>query len=287
MLSHHGAVAAYVFVLASCALLITSSPATSDVARPTTAEGLFISYDVDQKGGSITIQQNAKLTVYSLAPSATIRERADEGEWQATALPNIAQGEPVSLRLNGAGLVRQVDAEYDTVTTRLITQKNGSLVTTSGRAYKLVGRAAQMQSTLSLGTYLKLRVDPKNETAFDIAASSRPFTGGSPGEQITVTIVVTVPLNTPSKDIVYIASDAANWVPNGVRMAPLSGNRWTASLAVGKGSSLKYKYTRGSWSTAEANRSGIEIPNRTLNVAKTGETQQFEDVVVRWSDLPS
>ncbi len=287
MLSQHGAVAAYAFVLASCALLITSSPATSDVARPATPTGLFISYDVDQKGGSITIQQNEKLTVYSLVPSVTIRERADEGEWQTTSLPNIAQGEPVSLQLDGAGLVRQVDAEYDTVTTRLITQKNGSLVTTSGRAYKLVGRAAQLQSTLNLGTFLKLRVDSRNETAFDVTASTKPFTGGSAGEQITVTIVVSVPLNTPSKDIVYIASDAANWVPNGLRMAPLSGNRWSATFALGKGSTLKYKYTRGSWGTAESNRSGIEIPNRSLNVAKTGETQQFEDVVVRWADLSS
>jgi len=266
---------------------MSSSPATSDVTQPNIATGLFISFDVDQKGGSITIQQNEKLTVYSLVPSATIRERADEGEWQATSLPNIAQGEPVSLELNAGGLVRQVDAEYDTVTTRLITQKNGSLVTTAGRAYKLVGRAAQLQSTLSLGTYLKLRVDPKNDTAFDVSASTRPFTGGSAAEQITVTIVVTVPLNTPSKDIVYIASDAANWVPNGLRMAPLSGNRLIGTLALGKGSSLKYKFTRGSWGTAETNRSGIEIPNRSLNVAKTGETQQFEDVVVRWSDLPS
>ena len=286
MLSHHGVVAAYAFVLASCALLMSSSSAAPDVAA-NTAAGLFISFDADQKGGSITIQQNEKLTVYTLLPSATIRERADEGEWQATSLPNIAQGEPVSLELNAAGLVREVDAEYETVTTRLIVQKNGSLITTSGKAYRLVGRAAQLQSTLNLGTFLKLRVDPHNDTAFDVAASSRPFTGGSAAEQIMVTIVVTVPLNTPSTDIVYIASDAANWVPNGLRMAPLSGNRWTATLALGKGSSLKYKYTRGSWGTAEANRSGIEIPNRTLNVAKAGATQQFEDVVVRWSDLPS
>jgi len=287
MLSQHRAVAAYAFVLASCALLMNASPATSDVTRHDTATGLFVSFDVDQKGGSITIQQSEKLTVYSLAPNVTIRERADEGEWQTISLANIAQGEPVSLQLDQSGLVQRVEAEYDTVTTRLVTQKNGSLVTTSGRAYKLVGQAAQLQSTLSLGTYLKLRVDPHNDTAFDVTASSRPFTGGALGQQMTVTIIVTVPFNTPSRDIIYIATDAANWVPNGVRMAPLSGNRWTATFTLGKGSSLKYKYTRGSWGTAEANRSGIEIPNRSLNIAKTGDTQEFEDVVVRWSDLPS
>ena len=266
---------------------MSASPPTSEGPRHDTAAGLFVSFDVNENGGSITIQQNDKLTVYSMLRSVVIRERADEGEWQPASLANIAQGEPVSLQLDAAGLVRRVEAEYDTVMTRLITQKNGSLVTTSGRAYKLVGQAAQLQSTLSLGTYLKLRVDPHNETAFDVAASTQPFTGASTGQQMTVSLIVTVPLNTPSKDIIYIATDAANWVPNGVRMAPLSGNRWEATLTLGKGSSLKYKYTRGSWGTAEANRSGIEIPNRSLNIAKTGDTQRFEDVVVRWSDLPS
>ncbi|HEV2879461.1 MAG TPA: CBM20 domain-containing protein [Candidatus Eremiobacteraceae bacterium] len=285
MLSQHRAAAAIAYTLAaaSCALLLgAAGPTSAD-----TATGQFVSYEVNPSGGSITIQQGERLMVFSMAANATTRERGDETEWRATSPAEIAQGEAVTLSLNSAGLVQQIDATYTTVTTRLVTQKNGFLVTTSGKAYKLVGRAAQVQATLTLGTYLRLRVDPSTDTAFDLSASSQPFTGVSLAQPIAVTIIVSVPLNTPSRDIVYIAADVANWVPNGVRMTPLTGNRWTATLTLGKGASMKYKYTRGSWGTAETNRSGIEIPNRSLTISKTANTQQVEDVVVRWSDLPS
>lgn len=251
------------------------------------AAGIFVSYGVSQNGASLTIQQGDHLFVYSVAPDAVVRERSDSEDWQTISFAQIAQGEPVTLHIDPAGMVKGVDAQYATITTRLLVQKNGFLVTTAGIAYKLVGKAAEAQTPLNLGTFLKLKVDPQSNAAFDVTASSEPFSGGALAQPITVTIIVTVPTNTPSSDIVYIASDAANWVPNGVRMSPLSGNRWTATLTLGKGSSLKYKYTRGSWGTAETNQSGIEIPNRSLSITKAGNTQQVEDAVVRWSDLPS
>jgi hypothetical protein len=285
MQSPSRAVATFAFAIfvASCVLLAGVCVAESF----DTAKGIFVSYGVNQSGALITIQQSDRLMVYVVASDVGVRERSGDEEWQTTVLGQIAQGEPVTLRLDPAGYVRQIDAEYSTVTTRLITQKNGYLVTTSGQAYKLVGRAAQVQPTWDLGTFLKLRVDSKSNTAFDVTASSQPFAGGPLAQPIQVTIVVTVPLNTPARDIVYIATDAADWVPNGLRMSPLTGNRWTTTLALGKGSSLKYKFTRGSWATAETNQSGIEIPNRSLTITKTGDTQQVQDAVVRWSDLPS
>jgi hypothetical protein len=143
-----------------------------------------------------------------------------------------------------------------------------------------------VQQTWQLGTFLRLRVDPATNEAFDVSASSQPFSGGPLAQQIQVTFVVTVPPNTPARDVVYIATDNANWVPNGVRMSPVSGNRWTVTLSLGKGSSVKYKYTRGSWETAETNQSGQEIPNRSLTITQTQDQQRVNDVVVRWSDLP-
>ncbi len=249
------------------------------------AQGVFVSTATERNAASITIQQGERLMVYSLAPTAIARERADDGAWAQTSLSQIVAGEPVTLVLDPAGYVTSVDAEYVTVITRLIAQKSGFIVGATGQAYRLVGAAAAVQPTWALGTFLKMRVDPAANTAFDITASSQPFSGGPLAQPIAVTITVTVPTNTPTRDIVYIATDAANWVPNGVRMSPLTGNRWTATLTLGKGSSLKYKYTRGSWGTAETNQSGMEIPNRSLTITKTNDTQQVEDVVVRWSDL--
>ncbi len=265
-----------------------STLATRSTADPLdSATGVFVSYGVGTTGSSLTIQQGERLMVFATSPSAVVRERSGTDAWQTTTFEQLAQGEPVTLHVNPAGVVDAIDAQYATVLTRLIVQKNGYVVTTGGIAYRLVGKAAQVQSALNLGTFLKLRVDPQANTAFDIAASSEPFSGGPLAEQIAVTVTVTVPTNTPARDIVYIASDAANWIPNGVRMSPLPGSRWTATLTLGKGSTLKYKYTRGSWETAETNQAGVEIPNRSLSITKTGDGQQIQDVVVRWSDLPS
>ena len=223
--------------------------------------------------------------VYSLSPSVTARERSDDAAWATVALSQLVAGEPVTLHVDPAGYVTAVDAAYATVITRLIAQRNGYVITASGEAYRLVGAAAAVQPSWKLGTFLKMRVDESANAAFDISASSQPFSGGPLAQPIQVTITVTVPTNTPARDIVYMATDAANWVPNGVRMSPLTGNRWTATLTLGKGSSLKYKYTRGSWQTAETNQSGMEIPNRSLSITKTNDTQQVQDLVVRWSDL--
>ncbi len=264
----------------------SAMPARADTPDPfASAQGVFVASATQGASASITIQQGDRLMVYSLAPSAVARERSDNGAWAPVTTSQLAAGEPITLHLDPAGYVTAIDASYATVITRLIAQKNGFVITASGEAYRLVGAAAVVQPSWTLGTFLKMRVDESANTAFDITASSQPFAGGPLAQPIQVTIVVTVPSNTPTRDIVYMATDAANWVPNGVRMSPLTGNRWTATLTLGKGSSLKYKYTRGSWETAETNQSGMEIPNRSLSITKTNDTQQVQDLVVRWSDL--
>ncbi len=251
------------------------------------AHGVFVALTSSQSGAMLTIQQSDRLMVYSVTNDAVVRERSGTQAWKGITVSQLTQGEPITLHLNGAGYVDGIDAEYTTVTTRLITQRNGYLVTSSGQAYRLAGAAAQVQPNWQLGTFLRLHVDPATNDAFDVTASSQPFSGGPLAQPIAVTFVVTVPLNTPTRDIVYMATDAANWVPNGVRMSPLSGNRWTVTLTLGKGSSLKYKFTRGSWESAETNQAGIEIPNRSLTITPADDSQKVEDVVARWSDLPS
>ncbi|HXW51050.1 MAG TPA: carbohydrate-binding module family 20 domain-containing protein [Candidatus Acidoferrales bacterium] len=267
------------------AVLAWSAPVSADSAN--TQSGEFVSYSAMQSGGTITVQQNEQLRAYVVAPNAVIQERESQGAWRAISFTDLAQGEPVVLHLTPAGMVSGIDASYTLVYARLVTASKGYVVTTSGAAYKLVGAAASSGAALDLGTFLKMRVDPDNDTAFDLAASKQPFAGGPLAAAISVTFVVTVPSNTPPGDIVYLTSDAQNWVPNAVRMSPLAANRWTATITLGQGSSLKYKYTRGSWQTAESNPAGIVIPNRSLSVPTSGTGQTVSDTVVRWSDLPS
>jgi hypothetical protein len=170
---------------------------------------------------------------------------------------------------------------------RLVTMSKGSVITTSGAAYKLVGTAVTSANSLQLGTFLKMRVDPQTNTAFDLAASREPFAGGALAAPVAVTFVVNVPTNTPPTDIVYLTADAENWVANAVRMTSVAADRWTATITLGQGASLKYKYTRGSWQTVESNQAGVVIQNRTLVVPKAGSAQTVNDTVLRWSDLPS
>jgi Starch binding domain len=252
-----------------------------------TQSAVFVSYTPGTTSASLTVQQGAVLRAYLVSPNVTVRERQSGSDWRTISLAELAAGEPITLDLSPAGMVTQVDAEYQLVFARLVTSNNGFIVTTSGAAYKLIGGAATSMGSLDMGTFLKLRVNPQDNTAFDLAASKQPFAGGQLAAPVAVTFIVSVPANTPPSDIVYLTGDAQSWVPNAVRMTPLSANRWTTTLTLGQGSSLKYKYTRGSWQTAESNPAGIEVPNRSLVVVKSGTSQTVTDTVARWSDLPS
>jgi Starch binding domain len=252
-----------------------------------TQSAVFVSYTPGATSASLTVQQATVLRAYLVSPNVMVRERQSGSDWRTITLAELASGEPITLHLTPAGVMTQIDAEYQLVFARLVTTNNGSIVTTAGAAYKLVGGAASSIGSLDMGTFLKLRVDPQNNTAFDLAASKQPFAGGQLAAPVSVTFVVSVPSNTPPSDIVYLTGDAQSWVPNAVRMTPLSANRWTTTLTLGQGSSLKYKYTRGSWQTAESNPAGIEVPNRSLVVIKSGTSQTVNDTVARWSDLPS
>lgn len=269
----------------AAAWLLAAFPVAADAAQ--TQNGVFVSYSAMPSGASLTVQQADQLRVYVVDQSALVRESESAGAQKTISFADLAQGEPVALHLTPAGVVDEVDAQYTVVYARLVTTSKGYVITTSGATYKLVGAAAAATSNLELGTFLKMRVDPQTQTAFDLAASKQPFAGGPLAAPVAVTFVVSVPTNTPPTDIVYLTSDAQNWVANAVRMSPVAADRWTATITIGQGSSLKYKYTRGSWQTVESNQAGIVIQNRTLLVPKSGTGQTVNDTVARWSDLPS
>lgn len=283
----------YVLVNVCIVLLVGRSLAATANSQATTQPGntqagIFISYNVESQGASISIEQAGHPNVFNLASDATARARENGGEWQALALTALQAGEPVTLTMSASGLVQRVDADYETITTQLVIESKGYVIATNGGSYKLIGKAAEFQSPMETGTYLRLRVDPQTSNAFDIAASTQPFAAVGPqAPRVAVTFIVQVPPNTPPSDIIYMANSGSNWTANGVRFSPLTGNRWSAVLTLDSGSSLEYRYTRGSWNTDERNAAGQQIPNRSLRVTKSGEIQQVNDTVVRWADLSS
>lgn len=260
--------------------------ATQTPAPPQTAT--FVSLGTDRGGPTITYDSAGQRATALLAPDVRVYERAIGQQWQDAALSALRPGEPLTLVAGAAGIVA-VYAEYAQVAERLVAVAGPVIVGTSGNAYTLVGGAVDAAAGLPLGMYLLLRTDPRTQDVFDLVASRTPLKveGAAAPAKVVVTFVVRVPLNTPPSDAVYLATNAQSWVPNGIRMTPLTGNRWTATLELSGGALLEYKYTRGAWTNDERNAAGSEIANRSLSVAGLSDQQVVTDVVARWADLPS
>jgi hypothetical protein len=286
-----------VFALAACVAGVISGATPGETQSAsggnsqgagTQIAGIFVSIGVDQAGTLITIDRGGSLTAFRVETSATVTEVETGTTARPAMLTSLKPGEPVALQLGADGAVASIAGTYGTVATRVIASQNGYIVAANGNAYKLVGAALAAASSLTIGTYVLLRTDASTGNAFDVTASRQPFLGtATQGAAVAVTFVVHVPANTPPSDAIYLATNAGNWTPNGTRLAPLSGGRWSATLQLAPGTQIEYRYTRGSWATDERTAAGTPVANRSLTVAKSAGTQSVDDVVARWADLAS
>lgn len=102
----------------------------------------------------------------------------------------------------------------------------------------------------------------------------------------TINFVVEVPPNTSLTDTIYIVGNTpemGNWDPDAVPMEKIDYYRWEISLDFQPGTSLEYKYTRGSWLTVEKGLCGEESPNRNFLVSGN---ETVYDTVQSWRDIP-
>lgn len=100
-----------------------------------------------------------------------------------------------------------------------------------------------------------------------------------------VTFRVTAPTTTPPGDPVFIAGDFQGWNPGdpAYELADLGGLVYEITLDLTVGTTIQFKFTRGSWGTVEKGPTGEEIPNRTHDV--TGP-ETLELTVANWADFP-
>ncbi|MGH7757389.1 MAG: hypothetical protein ACREM8_14050, partial [Vulcanimicrobiaceae bacterium] len=96
------------------------------------------------------------------------------------------------------------------------------------------------------------------------------------------TIVVDVPLNTPTGDDIYLSTDRSNYSPAEIRMNRIDARRWTIALKVPAGTELHYQFTRGSLASVERDRNGSLLTPRLL---ETRASVTVDDHVARWADL--
>jgi len=100
--------------------------------------------------------------------------------------------------------------------------------------------------------------------------------------EILITLI-SVPENTPPGDEIYIAGNFNNWRPgrNSWRLAKSDQGTYYIRVPRNEGT-LEFKFTRGSWSTEEADKFGEIINNRTYQYS---ETEHLELIVERWIDI--
>lgn len=99
--------------------------------------------------------------------------------------------------------------------------------------------------------------------------------------QITLKITA-IPANTPSGSTIYVAGTFNNWNPALTPMVSDGNGNYIYTVPEGTGV-LEYKFTRGAWSSVEANATGNDIPNRSANF--TGSAQTLNLTVQSWKDL--
>lgn len=101
-----------------------------------------------------------------------------------------------------------------------------------------------------------------------------------------VNFVLEVPPNTPIEDTVFIMGNTpelGNWDPHAVPLNRLGYYRWQISINFSSGTTILYRYSRGSWITVEMGLYGEQISTRNLTV--NGDTTLY-DTALSWKDVP-
>lgn len=99
--------------------------------------------------------------------------------------------------------------------------------------------------------------------------------------QITLKITA-IPANTPSNSTIYVAGTFNDWNPGSTPLVADGMGNYSYTIPEGSGV-LEYKFTRGTWTSAEGNASGSYRPNRSANF--TGSPQNIDLTVLSWEDL--
>lgn len=228
-----------------------------------------------------------------------------------TAPPDAAAPSPTPLPLLVSGQVIDVERGY--------------VVFASGDAFKLAPNVAILDDAsgappsypISPGLYAVADLDATSRLVVSLRMSRRPLEVGTPAslvprryvvaasspkpnpdlapppalyasqlsKTVAVTITVSVPPETPFAADIYMATDTSGWNPLAVKLQRLDGVHFRIALEMRGGTQIHYLFTRGTWSSVERDRSGLQRKARTLFVPG-GDAQVIEATVYRWADLP-
>jgi len=87
------------------------------------------------------------------------------------------------------------------------------------------------------------------------------------GDEVPVTFRVSVPDSTPATARIFLAGSepgVGRWKPDGVALTRDGEGRFSATVQLPRGHTLRYKITQGSWRFVERGREGSDRPDRVL-----------------------
>lgn len=117
----------------------------------------------------------------------------------------------------------------------------------------------------------------------DISSASSNGNEHYTGREVLVRFTVQVPPTTPLTDDVYISTDQSQWDPMAIKLLRVDALHYRIDRPFRSGVKLLYRYTRGTWRSAERGRDALEEPPRAFVVPES-DTKNRSDVVYHWSD---
>jgi enterochelin esterase-like enzyme len=101
-----------------------------------------------------------------------------------------------------------------------------------------------------------------------------------PTANVAITFEVTLPPGTPAADTIFIAGNFQGWNPSATPL-DRDGLQASGTITVSQGSSLEFKFTRGSWASVEQTAACGNIPNRTTTA---NASTSIDATVAAWAD---
>ncbi|MBC5808498.1 MAG: hypothetical protein DLM53_10805 [Candidatus Eremiobacter antarcticus] len=227
-----------------------------------------------------------------------------------TAPPDRAAPSPTPLPLLLSGQIVDLESGF------IVFATGDALKLASGAAITDYGSGAAPAYAISPGIYAVVTLDAASGEIQTVRTSRKPLVVGTPAalvprryvvtlsspkpnpdlaprqglhpsilsKAVTVTVTVAVPPNTPFSDDVYMATDTSGWNAQAIKMQRLDGLHFQIRMELRGGSDIRYVFTRGTWSTVERDRAGLQRASRSLFVAG-GDAQIIDATVYRWADL--
>lgn len=93
-------------------------------------------------------------------------------------------------------------------------------------------------------------------------------------------VVTSIPTDTPADAKIYVAGSFNNWNPSSIILYKTTDGNFTTTIPEGEGTA-EYKFTRGNWDTAESDKSGNQIENRTFTFTEKPQTVSHK--ILSWS----